>query len=83
MQRQLFTKLFWIDAFERIVATFGESLLAFFVVNAAFTTIDWTMAFSVSGLAAVASLLKAVVAAAKADTDTASLVVDTKPLGEK
>lgn len=83
MKRQLFTKLFWIDAVERVAATFCESLLAFFVANATFTSINWSMALSVSLLASAASLLKAILAAAKADTDTASLVVDTKPLEVK
>lgn len=80
MRRQLFTKLFWLDATERVVATFGESFLAFILANATFTEVDWKIVLSVSGLAALASLIKAIVAAAKADTDTASLTVDSKPL---
>lgn len=80
--RNLFTKLFWLDAVERMVVTFGEVLLGFLTVGAAFpfNGVDWVFAFSVAGVATVASLLKSMVAAAKADTDTASLTVDTKPL---
>lgn len=79
-QRQLFTKLFWLDSTERVVATFGETLLGFFIANATFTSISWGLALSVAGMAAGAAQLKAIVAAAKADTDTASLAVDSKPL---
>lgn len=78
--RKLFTRLFWIDSTERVIATFGETLLGFFVANATFAAISWGTAFSVAGMAAAAAQLKAVVAAAKADTDTASLTVDSKPL---
>jgi hypothetical protein len=63
-----------------MVATFGEVLLAFFVADATFTNVNWSTAFSIAGMATLASLLKGVVAAAKADTDTASLTVDTKEL---
>jgi hypothetical protein len=79
-ERKLFTPLFWIDSFERVVATFGEALLAFFIAGATFTQVDWGTAFAISGMAAAAAQLKAIVAAAKADTDTASFVVDSKEL---
>lgn len=78
--RKLFTRLFWIDSTERVIATFGEALLAFFIANATFASIDWKLALQVSLMAAGAAQLKAIVAAAKADTDTASLTVDSKPL---
>lgn len=76
--RQLFTKLFWMDAFERIIATFGEVMLGFLTVDATPVKVDWSLALYVAGIASLAALAKAVVAAAKADTDTASLTVDTK-----
>lgn len=78
--RKLFTQLFWLDSFERVLATFGETLIGFFVADATFATVNWGVAFSVAGMAAAAAQVKAIVAAAKADTDTASLVVDSKPL---
>lgn len=78
--RQLFTKLFWVDAFERILATFGEVMLGFLAVDASPVQVNWSLALYVASIASGAALLKAIVAAAKADTDTASLVVDTKPL---
>lgn len=78
--RKLFTPLFWIDAFERVVATFAEVLLGFLLIDATKIVIDWTLAFQVAAIAGFAALLKAVAAAAKADTDTASFTVDTKEL---
>ncbi len=78
--RKLFTKLFWMDATERVIVTFGEVLLGFLTVGVPAGGVDWGLAFSVASVASAASLVKSVVAAAKADTDTASLVVDTKPL---
>jgi hypothetical protein len=79
--RQLFTKLFWQDAGERIVATVGEFLLVLGGADGAnWLTINGKQLLLLSLAGGAASLLKAVVAAAKADTDTASLTVDTKPL---
>lgn len=79
--RRLFTKIFWLDAGERVIVTVGEFLLVLGGADGA----GWLkleplqlLALSVAGGAA--ALLKAIVAAAKADTDTASLVVDTKEL---
>jgi hypothetical protein len=79
-KRRLFTGLFWLDAIERSIATFIEVLSAFLVADATFASIDWQLSFSIAGMATLAALIKSVGAAAKADTDTASLVVDTKPL---
>lgn len=82
--RKLFTSLFWLDAGERMVVTFGEVLLGFLVLPAIPGTdiapIAVSTALKVAGVATAASLIKSVVAAAKADTDTASLTVDTKEL---
>ena len=82
--RKLFTKLFWLDATERAVATFAEVLSGFAAVDLSGpltnVSVDWSLALTVAGVATGASLLKAIAAAAKADTDTASLTVDTKPL---
>lgn len=82
--RQLFTKLFWLDAIERVIATFVEALAAVITVAVmagnGFEAVNWVTAISIAGLASVLSLLKAMYAAAKADTDTASLTVDTKTL---
>lgn len=84
--RKLFTSLFWLDAGERAIVTFGEVILAFIVVPAVpmpgvdIAPIAGVIAFKVACVATLASLIKSIVAAAKADTDTASLTVDTKEL---
>lgn len=82
--RRLLTKLFWLDAGERCVVTFGEVLLGFVTLPALpgvdIPPINGSIAVRVALIATAASLIKSVVAAAKADTDTASLTVDTKPL---
>lgn len=91
----MFTKLFWKDAAERAIATFAQVVLTISVVfmPAVAVTNEETLQTAVSlvvatlplillaGLGgAVLSVLKSIVAAWKAGTDTASLVVDTKPL---
>lgn len=82
--RKLFTKLFWLDAGERCVVTFGEVLLGFIALPSIPGTdvapIAPNIALKVATVATIASLVKSMVAAAKADTDTASLTVDTKEL---
>lgn len=82
--RKLFTKLFWLDAGERMVVTFGEVLLGFVTLpvipGTDIAPIAAATAIKVASVATIASLMKSVVAAAKADTDTASLTVDTKEL---
>lgn len=81
MKRQLFTKLFWLDASERVVATVGEFLLVLGGADGAnLLSINPRQLISLSLAGGAASLVKSVVAAARADTDTASLTVDTKEL---
>lgn len=76
--RQIFSPLFWLDAIERTLLTFVESALGFIIVGTAINNVDWLLALSVSLTASVLALGKALIAALKADTDTASLVVDSK-----
>jgi hypothetical protein len=81
MQESLFTKLFWTDAIERAIKTFAQTLASLLVGDGVgLLSVDWVGCISVSGLAALVSLLTSVGSAAKAGTDTASLVVDTKEL---
>lgn len=80
--RKLFTRLFWLDTGERLVATAGETLLGV-LASATVATVDWRAGAIVITTSVLASLAKAVVAAAKADTDTASFTVDTKELVSK
>lgn len=75
MKRKLFTRLFWIDTFERAVWTGVESFVgvASFeaVINGGFTDNLWLWAGS-AGFGAGIAVLKAIGAAAKNDTDSAS-----------
>lgn len=82
----MFTKLFWKDAAERSISTFAQTFIA--VAGVATVTVgdyslldvNYAPVLLVSLVAAGLSLLKALAATYKANTDTASLVVDTKPL---
>lgn len=79
----MFTKLFWKDAFERALKTVAQTLVTLWLTGEAvfnLLTVDWKQAFGVAAGAGVLSLLMSVASAAKAGTDTASLVVDTKEL---
>ena len=78
----MWTKLFWKDVSERAVWTFAQALLGFLVIGTPITGLNWTLALSVSATAAVAALLKGVVAAyATKNTPTvspASTAVDSR-----
>ena len=79
----MFTKLFWKDAFERALKTVAQTLVTLWLTSDAvfnILTVDWGQAFGVAAGAGLLSLLMSVASAAKAGTDTASLVVDTKEL---
>lgn len=79
----MFTKLFWKDAVERSVKTIAQTLTTLWLAsNDVFNilAVDWKQAFGVAAGAGLLSLLMSVGSAAKAGTDTASLVVDTKEL---
>ena len=91
----IYTKLFWDDATERMIATAAQvilSIVTVFLPAVAITNqrdletaVQLTMTtfplILLAGLGgALYALLKAVVAAYRAKTDTASLTVDNKPL---
>lgn len=79
----MFTKLFWKDAFERSLKTVAQTLVTLWLTGESvfnLLTVDWKQAFGVATGAGLLSLLMSVASAAKAGTDTASLVVDTKEL---
>ncbi len=69
-----YAKKFFKDMLERAVVTFAEVLLGFLGAGLGFGEINWGMAFSVAGVATVASILKSIAARKIGDEDTASLV---------
>lgn len=57
----MFTLLFWKAAFERGVKTFAQALAALLVgEGVGLLTIDWSGVLSVSGLAALVSVLTSI-----------------------
>lgn len=77
------SKTFWLDAIERIVATFVEAFCgtvpAFLILNElGYTTLtNWQTALvagATSGVIAVLSAVKAIAASFTGDRDTASFV---------
>lgn len=71
---------FWKQAGERAVRTFAQVLLSMIVVGeTGFLNVDWVQALSVSGLAALASVLMSVSATGFGDEGTPSYVREGKP----
>lgn len=60
----MFTREFWIDAAERSISTFAQTLLAIVAVAAPLSGLDlnlvnWLPVLAASGLAALLSIMKA------------------------
>lgn len=70
------SKLWWSQAFERMLKTFAQALLSVIGVNAVgLVDVGWTGALSVAGLALVVSFLTSVVSTpASPDNNSPSLV---------
>lgn len=61
----LFSRGFWAAAGERAIRTFAQTLSAFFVIGTTgLLDLDWPAALSLSGAAAVASVLTSIGSAA-------------------
>ena len=60
----MFTKLFWKDTFERVVSTAAQAALGVLTADGVIgvADVDFKAGASIVGLAALASLLKALVA---------------------
>jgi hypothetical protein len=70
---------FWKQAGERAARTFAQVLLSMLVVGeTGFLDVDWVQALSVSGLAALASVLMSVSATGFGDQGTPSYVREDK-----
>ena len=68
-------KKYIIDVIERVVVTFAEALLGAIGATATFGEVNWGVAFSTAGLAALVSFLKCLVALKTSDDKNASLVM--------
>lgn len=74
----MFTILFWRDAAERAIATAAQAALGVLVVDGGplyvgLLDVDWSAGLSIAGSAALASVLKSLVATRVGDPDSASL----------
>lgn len=69
------TTKFWADAAERAVSTAAQAAVATLGAGVfGIVDVDWTNVASISGFAAVLSILKALAASGKGDPNSASLV---------
>lgn len=76
----MWTRIFWKDTVERTVSTAAQAALAMLSADGlGVLDVDWADVGSVSGLAAILAVLKALVAAKTVDNtiSPASLVTDT------
>lgn len=67
-------KKYLIDTLERVICTFAEAFLGVICACSTLGEVNWGLAFSTAGLAALISLLKCIIARTSGDGDTASLV---------
>jgi hypothetical protein len=70
----MFTLTFWKDAAERAVSTFAQSAVSLVTVGSAFADVDWVFVASVSGVASLLSILKALAASTAGPHADASFV---------
>lgn len=65
---------FIIDTAERTICTFAEAFLGVIGASITFSDVNWPLAFSAAGLAALVTILKCLAALKTGDANTASLV---------
>lgn len=70
----IWTRRFWVDAGERAIKTAAQAAIATFGVGAGLFDVDWSAALSMTGAAAVLSVLTSIASAEVAETGTASVV---------
>lgn len=71
----MYTRFFWLSAFERAVRTFAQALLSVLIVGeTGFMDVDWQQSLSVAGVAFVASVLMSIAATGVGDHGTDSFV---------
>lgn len=71
----MYTRHFWLSAFERAVRTFAQALLSVLIIGeTGFMDVDWAQGLSVAGVAFVASVLMSIAATGVGDHGTDSFV---------
>lgn len=77
----LTSKTFWVDTAERSIKTFAQAAVAILTSGVlGILEVDWLTLLSISGLAALVSILTSVASGSTNKTESASLVVETKEL---
>jgi hypothetical protein len=75
----MFTKTFWKQALERAIKTAAQAAIALLTVNGTgVLDVDWAALASISGLAAIASVLTSLVTAGVGEKDSPSAVSITE-----
>lgn len=77
----MFTALFWRDAAERAVATAAQAGIGLLIVDGTtvgLLSVDWPGGLAVVGSAALASVLKSLVASRVGDHESASFTVGNR-----
>ena len=73
----MWTKKFWQDSAERSIKTFAQTAVSFLVIGTTgVLDVDWEQIISVSGVAALASILTSIASDHVGTKGTASLVKD-------
>jgi len=70
----MWTKKFWQDTLERVIATAAQSAVAAIGTTAVIQSVDWRVVGGTAATAALLSLLKALYASRRGDPTSASLV---------
>ncbi len=77
----MFTRIWLLDALERVLRTFAQTFLAVYVPTGLTAAADWKTALISAGTAAVLSLLMSVAATGVGDSSSASLVRSVRTPG--
>ena len=73
----MWTRAFWKDSAERSIKTFAQTAVSFLVIGTTgVLEVDWEQIVSVSGVAALASILTSIASDRVGTKGTASLVKD-------
>lgn len=81
MSNSLISKTFWLDAGERAAKTVAQTLISLWLIGDVvfnLLTVDWSAAFGVASGAAVLSILMSIASSGTGNSNSASLVVETK-----